>query len=499
MLHLALKAFAPAPMPFSLLHVDTGHNFPEVLEYRDRTVAEARAAPACRLRAGLHRPRCSCASAPTAPATRSRRVPLTEKIQSEKLRRRLRRRTPRRGEGPRQGAGVLPARRVLAVGPAPPAPRAVAALQRPPRARRARPRLPALQLDRAGRLAVHRPRGHRAARDLLRPRARGVRALRHVADRRRVGRPEGRRDRREAQVRYRTVGDMSCTGAVDSDATTLEPSSPRSPPPGSPSGAPPAPTTRCPRPRWKTASARGTSKHEHRSRPRSSRPPPCCGSPPPGSVDDGKSTLVGRLLHDSKSVLTDQLEAVERASANRGQEAPDLALLTDGLRAEREQGITIDVAYRYFATPAPPVHPRRHPRATCSTPATWSPAPPRPSWRWSWSTPATASSSRPAGTPRSPRCCASRTWCSPSTRWTWSTTRSPCSPRSPRSSRRTPLELGVPEITAIPISALAGDNVVDPSANMDWYGGPTVLEHLETVPVSPRPEPTATRAFPCST
>ena len=69
-----------------------------------------------------------------------------------------------------------------------------------------------------------------------------------------------------------------------------------------------------------------------------------------GSVDDGKSTLVGRLLHDSKSVLTDQLEAVERASLNRGQEAPDLALLTDGLRAEREQGITIDVAYRYFAT-----------------------------------------------------------------------------------------------------------------------------------------------------
>lgn len=70
-----------------------------------------------------------------------------------------------------------------------------------------------------------------------------------------------------------------------------------------------------------------------------------------GSVDDGKSTLVGRLLHDSKSVLTDQLEAVEHASRSRGQEAPDLALLTDGLRAEREQGITIDVAYRYFATP----------------------------------------------------------------------------------------------------------------------------------------------------
>ncbi|NKB41948.1 MAG: translation initiation factor IF-2 [Ilumatobacter sp.] len=69
-----------------------------------------------------------------------------------------------------------------------------------------------------------------------------------------------------------------------------------------------------------------------------------------GSVDDGKSTLVGRLLHDSKSVLTDQLEAVEAASLSRGHEGPDLALLTDGLRAEREQGITIDVAYRFFST-----------------------------------------------------------------------------------------------------------------------------------------------------
>ncbi len=70
-----------------------------------------------------------------------------------------------------------------------------------------------------------------------------------------------------------------------------------------------------------------------------------------GSVDDGKSTLIGRLLYDSKSIFQDQLEAVERASVQRGSEHVDLALLTDGLRAEREQGITIDVAYRYFATP----------------------------------------------------------------------------------------------------------------------------------------------------
>ena len=70
-----------------------------------------------------------------------------------------------------------------------------------------------------------------------------------------------------------------------------------------------------------------------------------------GSVDDGKSTLIGRLLYDSKSIFEDQLEAVEQASKARGNEEVNLALLTDGLRAEREQGITIDVAYRYFATP----------------------------------------------------------------------------------------------------------------------------------------------------
>ena len=77
----------------------------------------------------------------------------------------------------------------------------------------------------------------------------------------------------------------------------------------------------------------------------------CSGSRPPGSVDDGKSTLIGRLLYDSKSLFSDQLEAVEQVSRDRGNDYTDLALLTDGLRAEREQGITIDVAYRYFATP----------------------------------------------------------------------------------------------------------------------------------------------------
>src|SRR5664279_1461477 len=70
-----------------------------------------------------------------------------------------------------------------------------------------------------------------------------------------------------------------------------------------------------------------------------------------GSVDDGKSTLIGRLLYDSKNILSDQLEALERQSKNKDEGSIDLALLTDGLRAEREQGITIDVAYKYFSTP----------------------------------------------------------------------------------------------------------------------------------------------------
>ena len=70
-----------------------------------------------------------------------------------------------------------------------------------------------------------------------------------------------------------------------------------------------------------------------------------------GSVDDGKSTLIGRLLYDSKNILIDQLEQLEKSTKNKVNGEVDLALLTDGLRAEREQGITIDVAYRYFTTP----------------------------------------------------------------------------------------------------------------------------------------------------
>ncbi|MFF1685321.1 MULTISPECIES: sulfate adenylyltransferase subunit 1 [unclassified Streptomyces] len=202
-----------------------------------------------------------------------------------------------------------------------------------------------------------------------------------------------------------------------------------------------------------------------------------------GSVDDGKSTLVGRLLHDSKSVLTDQLEAVEHASRNRGQEAPDLALLTDGLRAEREQGITIDVAYRYFATSR-----RRFILAD---------------------TPGHVQYTRNMVTGASTADLAvvlvdARNGVIEQTRRHAAVAALLRVPHVVLAVNKMDLvdyaesvfasiaeeftayasDLGVPEITAIPISALAGDNVVEPSANMDWYGGPTVLEHLETVPVS---------------
>ncbi|MFD7615332.1 GTP-binding protein, partial [Streptomyces sp. NPDC059828] len=196
-----------------------------------------------------------------------------------------------------------------------------------------------------------------------------------------------------------------------------------------------------------------------------------------GSVDDGKSTLVGRLLHDSKSVLADQLEAVEHASRSRGQEAPDLALLTDGLRAEREQGITIDVAYRYFATAR-----RRFILAD---------------------TPGHVQYTRNMVTGASTAeltviLVDARNGVVEQTRRHAALAALLRVPHVVLAVNKMDLvdydetvfatiakqftayasDLGVPEITAIPISALTGDNVVDASSNMSWYGGPTVLEHL---------------------
>ncbi|MCX4547389.1 GTP-binding protein [Streptomyces sp. NBC_01267] len=202
-----------------------------------------------------------------------------------------------------------------------------------------------------------------------------------------------------------------------------------------------------------------------------------------GSVDDGKSTLVGRLLHDSKSIFTDQLEAVAQASLGRGQETPDLALLTDGLRAEREQGITIDVAYRYFATPRrrfiladTPGH-VQYTRNMVTGASTAELAVVLVDAR-NGVVEQTRRHAAVAALLRVPHVVLAVN------KMDLVDYAEPVFAAIAEEFTAYAASLGVPEITAIPISALAGDNVVEPSAHMDWYGGPTVLEHLETVPAS---------------
>ncbi|MEN3586091.1 GTP-binding protein [Streptomyces sp. ZYX-F-203] len=200
-----------------------------------------------------------------------------------------------------------------------------------------------------------------------------------------------------------------------------------------------------------------------------------------GSVDDGKSTLVGRLLHDSRSVLTDQLQAVERASSARGRSAPDLALLTDGLRAEREQGITIDVAYRYFATP-------RRRFILADTPG---------HVQYTRNMVTGASTAELAvilvdarhGVVEQTRRHAAIAALLRVPHVTLAVNKmdlvgydEDTFTRVSREFTTYARDLGVPEVTAVPISALHGDNVVAPSPHTPWYTGPTVLHHLETVP-----------------
>ena len=201
-----------------------------------------------------------------------------------------------------------------------------------------------------------------------------------------------------------------------------------------------------------------------------------------GSVDDGKSTLVGRLLHDSKSILTDQMEAVTDASTKRGQEAPDLALLTDGLRAEREQGITIDVAYRYFATARrrfiladTPGH-VQYTRNMVTGASTAELAVVLVDAR-NGVVQQTRRHAAVAALLRVPHVVLAVN------KMDLVDYAEPVFAAIAEEFNAYAASLGVRDVTAIPISALAGDNVVEPSAHMDWYGGPTLLEHLETVPV----------------
>jgi sulfate adenylyltransferase large subunit len=202
-----------------------------------------------------------------------------------------------------------------------------------------------------------------------------------------------------------------------------------------------------------------------------------------GSVDDGKSTLIGRLLYDSKQVFEDQLEHVTEVSRQRGNSEIDLALLTDGLRAEREQGITIDVAYRYFTTPR-----RRFIIADC---------PGHQQYTRNMVTGASTADlavilldARKGVLEQSKRhAFISALLGIPQI--VVAVNKMDLVEYSPERFAEivadfAPLleKLGVEDWLNIPISALRGDNVVDPSERMPWYGGPTLLAHLEQVEVS---------------
>ncbi|MBG31151.1 MAG: sulfate adenylyltransferase [Opitutae bacterium] len=200
-----------------------------------------------------------------------------------------------------------------------------------------------------------------------------------------------------------------------------------------------------------------------------------------GSVDDGKSTLIGRLFHDTKSIFEDQLEAIERSSQQRGDENVNLALLTDGLRAEREQGITIDVAYRYFATP-------RRKFIIADTPG-------HVQYTRNMVTGASTANlalilvdARKGVIEQTCRhafiadllgikhvaLCVNKMDLVDYEQEAFEKVRRDFGDFASR------LE-NVTDLTFFPISALKGDNVVDKSAQTPWYEGPTLLYHLETV------------------
>ncbi|GAB3174537.1 hypothetical protein GCM10027059_46930 [Myceligenerans halotolerans] len=202
-----------------------------------------------------------------------------------------------------------------------------------------------------------------------------------------------------------------------------------------------------------------------------------------GSVDDGKSTLIGRLLFDSKTIFEDQLESVEQVSKDRGNDYTDLALLTDGLRSEREQGITIDVAYRYFATP-------RRKFIIADTPG-------HIQYTRNMVTGASTADvalilvdARKSVLEQSRRhtflasllgvphivVCVNKMDLVDYAEEVFENIRTEFTEFAAR--------LRVPDMTFIPVSALKGDNVVDRSENMPWYEGSTLLSHLERLHVA---------------
>ncbi|MDC7218874.1 MAG: sulfate adenylyltransferase subunit CysN [Spirochaetales bacterium] len=202
-----------------------------------------------------------------------------------------------------------------------------------------------------------------------------------------------------------------------------------------------------------------------------------------GSVDDGKSTLIGRLLYDSKAIFQDQMEQLENTSKLRGEDQVDLALLTDGLRAEREQGITIDVAYRYFSTPKrkfiiadTPGH-EQYTRNMVTGASTADLAIILIDARNGVLTQSRRHGfiSSLLGIPHLVVAVNKMDVVD----WDQDVFNKIVEEYTDFSKK-----LNIHDITFIPISALTGDNVVNPSENMPWYDGPTVMHQLENVTIS---------------
>jgi sulfate adenylyltransferase large subunit len=202
-----------------------------------------------------------------------------------------------------------------------------------------------------------------------------------------------------------------------------------------------------------------------------------------GSVDDGKSTLIGRLLHDSKAVYEDQLASVKKSRINRSSGPIDFSLLTDGLRAEREQGITIDVAYRYFATP-------RRKFIIADTPG-------HEQYTRNMATGASTADlavilidATKGILPQTRRhafiasLLGIRNVLAAVNKMDLVDYRENAFLDLERDFLLLAEQLGIPHVQCVPISALEGDNVVDRSDRTLWYEGPTLLEHLETVPLA---------------
>ena len=341
MLHLALKAFRPGRLPFPVMHVDTGHNFDEVIATRDELVAEA----------GVRLVVASVQEDIDAGRV-VETIPSRNPIQTVTLLRAIRENkfdaafggARRDEEKARAKERVFSFRDEFG--------------QWDPKAQR--PEL----------WNLYNGRHHKGEHIRVFPLSNwtefdiwsyiGAEKIKlpsiYFAHRRKVFSRDGmllavhrhlqpRADEPvfETTVRFRTVGDVTCTGCVESAAAHRVGGDRRN--------------RGVPIDRARGDQSRRSDFGSRNGRPQATglllmaAPATLLRIATAGSVDDGKSTLIGRLLYDSKAVMEDQWASVERTSKERGHEYTDLALVTDGLRAEREQGITIDVAYRYFATP----------------------------------------------------------------------------------------------------------------------------------------------------